>query len=214
MRIPVGEQARLAQKDQTKHDPLELGEAFCKDVMENVWLCIDAHKEKIDEPVFCVVLLICTDSLIYGLKRRKYYAWPFLPNPRPNQVVFYYEKSKDSVIRLWSMPNPAVMATISEMSYVAPQWQQTKFWCDRFFFDMMHSQKTFHQSIREMHGISLECETEMLTAKAEELIKAGANEPDANFSDPFDFSKIMAPKIIDPQDIGADEKSFNRTRQA
>ncbi len=126
--------------------------------------------------------------------RMKYYAWAFLPSPRPEQTVFHYSKVNDNVCRLWSLPSAKVMAVISEMTNVSKQWEMTKFWCDAFYAGK------FFERIREQHGIKLQSETEFLNANREKLIQAGCKQVDSSFTKPFDFGKVAPNQVIDPID--------------
>ena len=203
----VGADSLAAKADLTRYDPLEIGEALTNDILKNVWECIDLHYNKINEPEFCVILIRANDPLIHGLKRHKFYAWPYLPKPRPEQVVFHYSKAHDSIVRLWSLPNAKIMAIISEMPTVAKQWEKTKFWCDTFFSGFMYDKESdsyinynesrFYDSIRKSNNITLESESEFLNANRSELVKAGVNEVNSNITDPFDFSKISIEQVID-----------------
>jgi len=206
-RVTVGEQSLNAQRDNTKYDPDEIGHSLCDDILPEVWKCIDAHYDLIDDPEFCVVMVIATDCLILGVTRRKFYAWPYLPNPRPNQVVFHYDKFTNTIARLWSLPNPKVMAIVSEMKYVAPQWKDTKRWCDTFFSGI------FHDSIRTWNNIGLESESEYLSAHTEELIQAGCKKLDSTFTKPFDFSKISVNQIVDSKAAFLGQATLDDFRQ-
>lgn len=186
--------------------------------MKNVWECIDKHYDQINEPEFCVVMIRAGDPILWNAQRQKFYPWLFLPKPRPEQLVFHYDKRKDSILRLWSLPSAKVMATLSESSYVDRKWILTKSWCDAFFYGFTHDKKRceirnllineytyvenhhpnfFFQWIRHLNGITLESESEYLNANRAELIKAGCNQVEGNPSDPFDFSKIAVEKVID-----------------
>ena len=214
VRLTVGAQTLSARQDQTRQDPFEIGEALCNDILKEVWACIDAHYNVIDEPEFCVVCLIATDCLIKGVKRRKFYAWPYLPMPRPNQICFLYSKKNDKIIRLWSLPDPKAMAVISESRNVAKEWALTKFWCDAFFLDAQPGNKgQFHKAIRHVAKINLESESEYLSANREKLIKAGCKEIDSSFTKPFDFSKVSVNKVIDSKTAFTYKRSLDDFRQ-
>jgi hypothetical protein len=126
--------------------------------------------------------------------RRKFYAWPYLPSPRPNQTVFLYSKKQDKIVkRLWILPNAATMAELSELNYVHPKYQTMQAWSIAFF------KGTFWEYIRFEHQIDMLSEKEYLNANREKLIKAGCKEVNLDFSDPFDFSKITVDQIVDTQ---------------
>ncbi len=192
----AGELALQASRDETRYDLLEVGEALASDILKQVWDCVDRHYNIIDEPEFCVVLVRAGDPLITNLIRKKFYAWPFLPSPRPEQTVFHYSKVNDDICRLWSLPSAKVMATISEMTNVDKQWKLTKFWCDSFY-----AGKLF-ENIRHQHDITLQSESEFLESNRDKLIKAGCKPLDSSFTKPFDFGKVMpkGSQVIDPID--------------
>src|ERR1700677_2849017 len=105
-RQTAGELSLKALKDNTKYLAREVGEAMCHDTFDQLRICIENHKNIIDEEEFCIVRVIATDPLIENALRIKYYAWPYLPSPRPNQAVFLYNKILDRITkRLWILPN-------------------------------------------------------------------------------------------------------------
>ena len=189
----AGELARQASLDQTKYKNLELGHALAEGLEVEVWKCIDAHVHKIQEPEFCVVMIIAKDPLISNLMRRKFYAWPFLPKPRPNQAVFLYSKLDDKIIRLWVLPEAYCMAALSVMVQVDKAWKNMKIWSDAFYSGK------FFEFIRKQHGISLQSEAEYLDAHREELTQRAGNSVDSTFSDPRDFFNIAIEKVKDPE---------------
>lgn len=192
-RISAGELSSKALADTTKYDALEVGHAICDDIGKHLRQCIENHKKIINEPEFCIVLVLASDPLIKNLKRRKFYAWPYLPSPRPNQTVFLYNRAKDDIVkRLWSLPCAEVMAELAGTSVVVHKRYQTmQAWSVAFF------KGTFWDYVRHDQGIDMLSEHEYFLAHRDELIKAGGKIPDASFSDPFDFSKITIEKIID-----------------
>ncbi len=194
----AGHHAVKAMMDSTKYDLLELGHALTDDVLGQLRICAERHEKHIDEDEYCVILLVAGDPLIKNLRRHKYYAWPYLPQPRPQQSVFLYNKQTKKLRRLWSLPDAKVMACISEMKWVDKHWIQTKMWCDSFF------RHTFFTDIRKTANISLLSESEYLEAHREELIKAGCKQLDSSFSDPFDFSKVSIEKIVDTKTAVSD----------
>ncbi len=204
----VGEASLKAAADTVRYDPLEIGDALTNDILIEVWKCIDAHYAKIDEPEFCIIMLRASDPLIQGVMRRKFYAWPYLPKPRPEQLVFHYRKLDDMIQRLWSLPSAKVMAVLSEMSNPAPQWKQTKSWCDAFFCGFKYDKKkdiwvnnnelAFFDFIRLQSNIDMPTESEFLNTHRAELLIASKNDVISNLPDPFEFSKIST-KVINPK---------------
>ncbi len=191
-RKTAGELSLKASSDVTKYDPLEVGEALTEDVYEQLMLCAEAHEKIFNEDEFFIVLIIAGDPLIQNVRRHKYCALLYLPQPRPQQTVFLYNKKTQAIRRLWALPNALVMATISEMKHVAPQWKTTKSWSDAFYSGK------FHEYIRMQHKIDYLTEKEFLEVNRDKLIKSGCKDVETFPADPFDFSKIMTEKIIDP----------------
>jgi len=207
-RVTAGELSKKALSDNTKYDALEVGHALADEIMPHLRQCIENHKTIIDENEFCIVMLIAKDPLIKNLMRRKFYAWPYLPKPRPNQSVFLYNKAKDAIThRLWILPSDMVMAELHELPHVDKRYQTMKAWSDAFYkgwkFDPITKQ--FYNSdpchfwnyVRADQKINMPSEHEYFLEHREELIKAGCKLPNATDSEPFDFSKIAIEKIVD-----------------
>ena len=184
----AGQLQNQVSKDTTKYDAREVGHAMMDDIQLNLRLCIDNHKNIIMEPEFCVVMVIAEDPLLKNLKRRKFYAWPYLPSPRPNQSVFLYNKSADDLTkRLWVLPSAMVMAELSSLSYVDKRYQTMQAWSIAFM------NGTFWEYIRYEHSIDMLSEREYFLANRQKLIDAGCKQVPVDFTDPFDFSKIYVP---------------------
>ena len=193
-RVSAGELSQKIAQDTTKYDALEVGHAMVNDIGEQLRISIDKHKDIIDEPQFCVVMVIAEDPLIKTLKRRKFYCWPYLPSPRPNQSVFLYDRAKDDIIkRLWVLPSAMVMAELTSLAWVDKRYQTMQAWSFAFM------KGTFWEYIRYEHGIDMLSEHEYFLANREKLIQAGCQLPTADTSHPFDFSKVAIEKIIDTQ---------------
>lgn len=190
-RKTAGEMSLKAASDNTVYDPLEVAHALTDDICEQLRICAHTHSKIFDEDEFFLILVIASDPLIQGIRRHKYTAFPYLPQPRPQQTVFLFNKHTQSYKRLWALPNAKTMAIISEMIHVSPEWENTKIWCDAFFAH------TFFNTIRKQHNISHLSEREYLNANRAELIKAGCNEVESDVSNPFDFSKVAVEKVVD-----------------
>lgn len=191
-RITAGELSKKVRADTTKYNAREVGHALAEDIEKHLRVSIENHRNIIDEPEFCVVMVISTDPLIKNLMRRKFYCWPYLPSPRPNQSVFLYNKALDKITkRLWILPSAQVMAELSSLAIVDKRYQTMQAWSIAFF------KGTFWDYIRHEHGINMPSEHEYFLAHREELIKAGCKIPDADYSQAFDFSKVAIEKIVD-----------------
>jgi hypothetical protein len=195
-RQTAGELSNKALSDKTKYDAREVGHAMADDIGIHLRESIEKHKPIIDEDEFCVVMLIAEDPLIKNLKRRKFYCWPYLPSPRPNQAVFLYNKKLDRITkRLWVLPSDVVMAELAGTNIIVHKRYQTmQAWSVAFF------KGTFWEYIRHEHDINMPSEREYFLANREKLIEAGCKPVDSNFAEAFDFSKICAGQFENPVD--------------
>ena len=188
----AGELAQKALSDTTKYDALEVGHALADDIEIHLHEAIKNYKDIINENEFCVVMIIAKDNLIKNAIRRKFYCWPYLPSPRPNQAVFLYNKTLDKITkRLWVLPSDMVMAELSSLPVVDKRYHTMQAWSVAFF------KGTFWEYIRHEHQIDMPSEHEYFLQHREELIKAGCKVPDAGFTEAFDFSKIQINQIVD-----------------
>lgn len=205
MRQTAGELSNKAMCDSTKYNAREVGEHLSEDIADHLYESIRLHHNIIDEGEFCVVMVIAEDPLIKNLKRRKFYCWPYLPSPRPNQAVFLYNKKLDRITkRLWVLPSDMVMAELAGTPIIVHKVYQTmQAWSVAFF------KGTFWEYIRHEHDIKMPSEHEYFLAHREELIKAGCKLPDSSIVEPFDFGKIAINNIIDSQNVSTLENSEN-----
>lgn len=194
----AGELSLAASKDQTKYDPLEVAHALTEKVADGIRECIANHEKIIGEDEYFICVITASDPLLVNALRIKYCALLFLPKPRPQQTVFLYNKPKETLRRLWSLPDAKTMAVISEMPHVAPQWQKTKQWADSFF------RKTFHQDIRAEHGISHLSEEEFLDMHNKKVVEPLLQECAPGLSQPFDFSKIAPDQVVYPDQAASE----------
>ena len=194
-RITAGELSKKALADTTKYDALEVGHALADDIGIHLRESIEKHRKIIDEPEFCVVMVIAKDPLITNLMRRKFYCWPYLPKPRPNQAVFLYNKHLDKITkRLWVLPSDMVMAELAGTNLVVDKRYETmQAWSVAFF------KGTFWQYIRFENQIDMPSEHEYFLEHRNELIEAGCKIPDSSYTESFDFSKITIEEIVDTQ---------------
>lgn len=193
-RQTAGELSKKAFADTTKYNALEVGHALTDDITKHLDEAIKNYLNIIDEPEFCVVMLIAKDPLIANVMRRKFYCWPYLPSPRPNQAVFLYNKAAGKIVkRLWVLPSDMVMAELASLAVVDKRYKTMQAWSVAFF------EHKFWEYIRYESGITMPSEQEYLLQHREELIKAGCKVPESNRADPFDFSKIHIKNVIDTQ---------------
>lgn len=193
-RKTAGELARKALSDTTKYDALEVGHAMVDDIGEHLYEAARNYHDMIDEQEFCVVMIVAKDPLIKNLVRRKFYCWPYLPSPRPNQAVFLYNKALGKITkRLWVLPSDAVMAELASLLHVDKRYQTMQAWSIAFF------EGKFWEYIRHEHGIDMPSEQEYLIENREKLIKAGCKLSPVKVTEPFDFGKIQVNHIVDTQ---------------
>lgn len=193
-RITAGQLAQKALSDNTKYDALEVGHAMSDDIEKHLYEAVKKYHDMIDEPEFCVVMVVAKDPLIKNLIRRKFYCWPYLPSPRPNQAVLLYNKKLGKITkRLWVLPSDIVMAELASLAIVDKRYKTMQAWSIAFF------EGKFWEYIRYEHGINMLSEHEYFLKHREELLKAGCKIPDSNATEPFDFSKIHIEKIVDTQ---------------
>ena len=177
--------------------------------MPHIRQCIENYKSIINENEFCIVMLISKDPLLSNLIRRKFYAWPYLPKPRPNQAVFLYNKGLDRITkRLWVLPSDMVMAELHSLPVVDKRYQTMKAWSDAFYKGWKFDKKSgsfynsdpyhFWRFVRKDQDVNMPSEHEYFLQHRDELVKAGCQIPDANSTEAFDFSKIHIKKVIDP----------------
>jgi hypothetical protein len=194
-RISAGELSRKALADKTKYDALEVGHAMADDLEKHLYESVEKYKNMIDENEFCVVMVVAKDPLIKNLIRRKFYCWPYLPSPRPNQAVFLYNKSTGTITkRLWVLPSDMVMAELASLTIVDKQYKTMQAWSVAFF------EGKFWEYIRYENNIDMPSEREYFLQHREELIKAGCKVPDAGYTEAFDFDKINIEKVIDTKE--------------
>jgi hypothetical protein len=192
-RITAGELAQKALNDNTKYNALEVGHFMAEDIEKHLYESIQKHKNIIDENEFCVVMVIANDNLIKNCIRRKFYCWPYLPKPRPNQSVFLYNKGLDRITkRLWILPSAMVMAELAGTDVIVhSRYKTMQAWSVAFF------KNEFWEYVRYDQQIDMLSEHEYFLKHREELIKAGCKIPDSSYSESFDFSKITVDKIVD-----------------
>lgn len=194
-RVTAGELSQKAMADTTKYDALEVGHAMADDIGKQLYESVAIYHEMIDEDEFCVVMIVAEDPLIKNLKRRKFYCWPYLPSPRPNQAVFLYKKSVGRIVkRLWVLPSDVVMAELASLSIVHKRYKTMQAWSVAFF------EGKFWEYIRYESGTTMLSEHEYFLEHREELIESGCKLPDSSYSEPFDFDKIHIKKVVDTQE--------------
>lgn len=190
----AGEIQNKLLKDTTKYDAREVGHEMVKEIEEQLYIAANNYRDMIDEEEYCVVMLIAEDPLLKTVKRRKFYCWPYLPSPRPNQTVFLYNKSLGKITkRLWVLPSDMVMAELASLAVVHKQYKTMQAWSIAFF------EGKFWEYIRYEHNIDMPSEHEYFLAHRDELVKAGCKLPDAESSEAFDFdfSKVQIKKVVD-----------------
>jgi hypothetical protein len=200
MRISGGELSRKALSDTTKYKALEVGHWMAEDIEPHLYQAIANYENMIDENEFCVVMVLATDPLIKNLIRRKFYCWPYLPSPRPNQSVFLYNKSAGRIIkRLWVLPSALAMSDLTDPrltvnKMVHKRYETMQAWSMAFF------EGKFWEYIRYESEINMPSEHEYFLQHREELIQAGCKLPTSDITEAFDFDKIQIKQVIDTKE--------------
>jgi hypothetical protein len=203
----AGELALRASQDTTNYDPRDVGYVLCDDVAPELRKCIEAHRHIFDENEFCLVILLADDCLIKGVLRRKFFAWPYLPKPRPAQSVFYYRKDSDTYFRLWTLPKAEKMAEIAS-GLILCEGDRIRYpWCKAFY------DGTFHDVIRGQYHLHLPSESEYLDANREKLVKACSEYGLALGTESLDTADIALKKIVDSGKAFTSEDGLDNFRQ-
>lgn len=190
-RKTAGELAQKALADSTKYDAREVAHAVTDDTAKHLFESIANYRDKIDQDEFCVIMLISTDPLIKNMKRRKFYCWPYLPKPRPNQAAFLYNKKLDKITkRLWVLPNAQTMAELCTSDLIVDkQYETMRNWSVAFY------KGTFWDFIRYEHDIKMLSQEEFDELNSAEIAKSRIDQPDAFTPDSFDFGKVGVPQM-------------------
>jgi len=190
----AGQLSHKALLDNTKYDALEVAYGSTDSVGAQIREAIENYRDKIEELEFCVVMIIAKDPLLTNLKRRKFYCWPWLPAPRPNQAVFLYNKLQDRIkCRLWVLPCADSMAVLATPGFIVdPKYTTMQHWSRSFF------KGTFWEDIRSQHKINMLSQEEYFISHREELLKSGVDISKPAVSEAFDFSKISANDVGNP----------------
>lgn len=192
-RKTAGELANKALQDKTTYDAMEVAYASLDDLSEQLYQAARNYSSRIEEPEYCVVMVIASDPIIHNMKRRKFYCWPWLPSPRPNQSVFLYNKIKDKITkRLWVLPCDQVMAELASSDLIVDKkYQNMQAWSVAFF------KGTFWELIRYQHDIKMLSQQEYFKSHEAELLKAKLDNPDLFTPETFDFTKIGSSEVAD-----------------
>src|SRR5205809_7826041 len=122
----AGELANKALQDNTKYDAMEVAYASLHDLGDELYKSAHLYSSRIDQDEYCVVMVRATDPLVHNMKRNKYYCWPWLPSPRPDQMVFLYNKPLNRIIkRLWVLPNALTMAQLATSNLIVNKKYET-----------------------------------------------------------------------------------------
>jgi len=205
----AGKLSAKAFRDNTKYNALEVGHAMTEDIGPELRKCAESNSKYIDQDEFCVIMLISKDNVLTNLIRRKFFAWPFLPKPRPNQAVLLYNKKLDMFTkRLWVLPSDVVMAELHELSIVHKNYQSMKRWTDEFYrgwrakkvkgkikfynVDPCH----FWDYIRKENDIKLLSEYEYVLAHRNKLLNTGSNIGDLEWTKTDDVGDFFGDQIV------------------
>lgn len=209
---PQGEAGALDRKirqDSTKYKSMEAAHGICEEIPKQLEECARRHHCIINEPEFFLVMLIGDDPIIHTVIRRKFYAWAFLPEPRPNQSVWIYRKADQSTDLLWALPEPETMAYLSTMGLIADKWRRMKRWCDYFYSGR------FSSFIRkEFDKPDWLTEKEYLNKHAAELRQSLPDNSGSLRPETLDSCKVAGHEIPDLINAAIEKKSLKRRGEA
>lgn len=209
IRKTAGEMCLKAASDNTKYQSMEVAYAMTKDIEEQLYICADRHNHILGEDEYCIGYVLATDPLLKNVMRRKFFAMLYLPSPRPSQTIFLYDKRASAITkRLWTLPNPATMAELSECMIVHPSWKQMKGWCDAFF-DLR-----FWPYIRKESQIDLLSESEYLNRHRKEIVASSPNQVNPLFTKTLDPVEAMVNQVVHSDNIVLSKNVLNRGRKA
>lgn len=187
----AGQLSAKAARDTDSYCGFEVADEMVKDVEAQVFECARNHKETFAQDEFCVVMLLAGDCVIKNMIRRKFYAWPFLPKPRPNQTVWLYNKKTDTIRGLWCLPASDAMATLAILGNTDPAYANMRRWSSWFYTTK------FWDKIREENGIKMLSEEEHLQGISEELTKGVPESFCPIPTNPVDALKFDAEEVSD-----------------
>lgn len=195
--LTAGQLSYQALKDHSSYDARDLALQAADEITDQLREAINNYRDRIDENEFCVVYVIATDPLLINLKRRKFYCWPWLPSPRPNQSVFLYNKGLDRITkRLWVLPDAITMSELASPGLIVHKRYQTmQNWSKSFY------KGSFWKDIRDEHKISMLSQEEWFDSNRGELAKSGLDLKSPSIADSFDFSKIAAGQFKNTKDV-------------
>ncbi len=191
-RLTAGELSLKARQDRVLYDSLEAGYDISNtEIIKGLEQTIDKHNEIFDEVEYCVCYVIAKDPLLINAIRLKFFAYLYLPSPRPDQTVFLYSKKADKITkRLWTLPNAITMEALYLNHTVPESYRLMKAWTHAFY------DGCFWQWIRKQHGITMLSESEYLQVHRKELIQASPEQVQPDSPEAFDFRKIAGDQVV------------------
>jgi len=207
--MTAGEAEDKIRQDRTVYKAMEVAEAACHDIMQEVEKCASSHHDIIEDSEFFVIMLIGDDNVLKTVTRRKFYAYHYLPQPRPNQSVWMYSKASRSLMFIWALPEPMTMAALSTMMAVDPAYQNMKMWSDWFYSGKFsqHVRKHFQKPDWLTEG-------EYLAANRAELSQAVLDKDSRLGTNPLDSTNVDVQNLIDACKPGSSENIGDAPRQA
>jgi len=190
----AGELQNKLRLDTTKYDQLEVGHAVTEDYWDELRECAKIHNpmySAVGLDDYYIISDLVKDPLLSAVVRRKFHAWPCLPQPRPGQSVFYYNHLTDKIINLWVLPKAATMAYISELSAVSKFYLSMKEWSDAFF------DQRFWGFIKSQNTETLLTDREFFALHGDKFAKFLQDQGSSLDTEPLDDGKISFNEIVD-----------------
>ena len=183
--------ANKVARDSAGYSVFESATAWSQDIMEQVEVCAEKHKDTFDSGEFCVVMIYADEPLIKGMKRRKFYAWPFLPKPRASQTVWYVRPKHNVVRMLWALPAADTIASLALMVNVDPSYRNMKRWSEWIY------EPGFYEKARKEFGISMLSEEEHLEVMRKKNPQLVGEDLGPTPTNPIDSIKFAAQEVAD-----------------
>lgn len=193
----AGEKANKALKDEAKYNPQDIAHGMAEDIFKGLQESVELYYPHIEQEQFCAVYVRAADPLIPNLIRNKFYCWPWLPKPRPDQGVFLFDKRVNNFTkRLWVLPPPHTMAELasSQELLMAEPYRNMRDWSVAFF------KGTFWEFIRYQHDIDMLSQDEYMKLHGKELFEPDGDFANGGITETFDFSKITVGQHADSGD--------------
>lgn len=187
----LSDKIREVGRDTSAYCAFDLADELVKDVDKQVWECFKRHEYTFDTEFFCVVMLYASDCAVKAMVRRKFYAWPFLPQPRCSQTVWYCKRGVGPIKMLWALPASDTLATLATLVTVHKDYRNMQRWA-RWIYE-----PGFYERIRKEAHIPMLSEEEHLDIVRKKDPKPVTEDLGPTPTNPIDSIKFAAQEVAD-----------------